>query len=178
MRDPLLQRTPSEWNVAATNWMHSNYLQAFGSTHDSRLLSPAFRESVGTLNLIRPSVPLSVCPSVCLSVCLSVCHKNFNLAHIFWSINDKALIFGMILVTSPFHWYHAVTLTLTFDLLQGQICCRAGDHNSSNLLVCIDFWVKSAQRWIQGRVIIGQWGALLQRTTSSELEGHSNKQNV
>ena len=42
----------------------------------------------------------------------------------------------MILVTSPFHWYHAVTLT--FDLLQGQICCRAGDHNSSNLLV-VDF---------------------------------------
>ena len=33
----LLQRTsPSEWNAAATNWMHGNYLQAFGSTHDSR----------------------------------------------------------------------------------------------------------------------------------------------
>ena len=29
------------------------------------------------------------------SVCQSVCHKNFNLAHIFWSINDRALIFGM-----------------------------------------------------------------------------------
>ena len=29
------------------------------------------------------------------SVPLSVCHKNFNLAHIFWSINDRALIFGM-----------------------------------------------------------------------------------
>ena len=29
------------------------------------------------------------------SVCLSVRHKNFNLAHIFWSINDRALIFGM-----------------------------------------------------------------------------------
>ena len=25
----------------------------------------------------------------------SVCHKNFNLAHIFWGINDRALIFGM-----------------------------------------------------------------------------------
>ena len=25
----------------------------------------------------------------------SVCHKDFNLAHIFWSINDRALIFGM-----------------------------------------------------------------------------------
>ena len=26
-------------------------------------------------------------------------------------------------------------MTLTFDLLQGQICCQAGDHNSPNLLV-------------------------------------------
>ena len=41
----------------------------------------------------------------------------------------------MILVTSPFNWHHAVTMTLTFDLLQGQSCCRAGDHNSPNLLV-------------------------------------------
>ena len=50
---------------------------------------PHFRESVGTLNLIGPSV--------CLSVPLSVrpSHKNFNLAHIFWSINDRALIFSM-----------------------------------------------------------------------------------
>ena len=38
-------------------------------------------------------------------------------------------------VTRPFRWYHFVTLTVTFDLLQGQICCRAGDHNSLNLLV-------------------------------------------
>ena len=29
------------------------------------------------------------------SVRLSVCHKNFNLAQIFWIINDRALIFGM-----------------------------------------------------------------------------------
>ena len=42
-----------------------------------------FRESVGTLNLIRPSVPLSVC------------HKNFNLGHNFCTITDRALIFGM-----------------------------------------------------------------------------------
>ena len=47
------------------------------------LLSPAFAKALGTLNLIRPSVRPSVC------------HKNFNLAHIFWSIKDRALIFGM-----------------------------------------------------------------------------------
>ena len=33
-----------------------------------------------------------------------------------------------------------MTLTVTFDLLQGQICCRAGDHNSLNLLV--NFYIK------------------------------------
>ena len=39
----------------------------------------------------------------------------------------------MILVTSPLNWHHAVTLT--FDLLQSQSSCRAGDHNSPNMLV-------------------------------------------
>ena len=33
--------------------------------------------------------------SVCPSIPPSVCYKNFNLAHIFCGINDKALIFGM-----------------------------------------------------------------------------------
>ena len=33
---------------------------------------------------------------------------------------------------------NVVTLTVTFDLLQGQICCRAGDYNSLNLLVGFD----------------------------------------
>ena len=67
------------------------------------------------------------------SVRLSVCHKN-------WLISSEVLMIEhwylacMILVTSPFYWYHAVTLTLTFYLLQGQIC-RARDHDSSNLLV-------------------------------------------
>ena len=49
----------------------------------SSFFVPRFRESVGTLNLIR------------LSVCLSVCHKNFNLGHNFWTITDRALILGM-----------------------------------------------------------------------------------
>ena len=49
----------------------------------------------------------------------------------------------MILVTSPFNWLHAVTLTFTFDLFQGQICCRAGDHNSPNLLVIFSLYLCS-----------------------------------
>ena len=44
---------------------------------------PSLSWKRGALKLIRPSV------------CPSVCHKNFNLAHILWSINDRALIFGM-----------------------------------------------------------------------------------
>ena len=48
-------------------------------------LSPAFRESGGHSNsFVRPSVS----PSFRLS-------QNFNLTDIFWSINDRALIFGM-----------------------------------------------------------------------------------
>ena len=55
----------------------------------------------------------------------SVNHKNLNLAHVFWGINGKALIFYMILVTSP----SIGTMPWPW-LFQGQICCHAGDHNS------------------------------------------------
>ena len=52
-----------------------------------KFIVPRLSRKRVTLKLIRPSV--------CPSVCQSLCHKNFNLAHIFWSINDRALIFGM-----------------------------------------------------------------------------------
>ena len=48
---------------------------------------------------------------ICLSIRLSVHHKNFNLDHIFWSINDGAFIIGM---HDPLIWHHAVNLTLTY----------------------------------------------------------------
>ena len=51
------------------------------------LCDKTFPISAGTLNLIRPSV--------CLSVRPSVCHKNFNLGHNFCTITDGALILGM-----------------------------------------------------------------------------------
>ena len=51
------------------------------------IIVPRFRESAGTLNLIRPSV--------CQSVSPSVCHKNFNLGHNFCTITGRALILGM-----------------------------------------------------------------------------------
>ena len=76
------------------------------------------------------------------SVCLSLCYKNFNLLHIFWSIMvEHWYLACMILVTSPFNWHHA--LALTFDLLQvqGQTCCRAGDHSSPNWLVPGVLWL-------------------------------------
>ena len=98
-------------------------------SYPSMIFVPAFRESGGILKLI--------CPSVCQSVRLSVSPSVTKT--LTWLISFEVLMIEhwylacMILVTSPFYWYHAVTLT--FDLLQGQMCCRAGDHNSSNLLV-------------------------------------------
>ena len=60
-----------------------------------------------------------------LSVCPLISSEVLKIEH--WYLAC------MILVISPFKWHHAVTLT--FDLLQGQSCCRAGDHNSPNMLV-------------------------------------------
>ena len=34
--------------------------------------------------------------------------------------------------------------------------------------ICIDFWAKSAQGWIEGKAKIGHGGPLLQRTSSSD----------
>ena len=86
--------------------------------------------------VIVPHLSWKTHSSVRLSVCPSVCNKNFNLTHILWSINDRTLIFPslslywyltcMILVTNPFYWYDVEILTWKFDLLRGQICCRAG----------------------------------------------------
>ena len=80
---------------------------------------PRFRKSEGTLNLSRPSV----------------CHKNFNLGHNFGTVTGRALIFGMCVPCDK-----TFPMVPCRDLdgdLQGQICCRAGDHNSLNLLVLL-----------------------------------------
>ena len=81
---------------------------------------PSIRKR-GTLKLIRQSV----CPSVTKTLTLLISSEVLMIEH--WYLTC------MILVTRPFNWHHAVTLT--FDLLQGQSCCRAGDHSSQNLLV-------------------------------------------
>ena len=92
---------------------------------------PRFRESMGTLNLIRPSVPLSVRLSVRPSF-----KKTLTLVITFALLQIELWYLACVfLVTRPFRRYHVVTLTVTFDLLQGQICCWAGHHNSLNLLV-------------------------------------------
>ena len=72
-------------------------------------LSPAYRESEGI------KTHLSVCPSVHL--------KNLNLAHVFWSINDGAMIFGM---HDPYDKPFQYTPCRDLDLLQGQSCFRLG----------------------------------------------------
>ena len=90
---------------------------------------PRFRESVGALILIRLSLCPSVCPSVTNTLSLAI---TFALLQI-----ELWFLACLFLVPRPFRWNHVVTLTVTFDLLQGQICCRAGDHNSLNLLVSL-----------------------------------------
>ena len=108
-------------------------LNAINISYGSLFFVPRFRESAGTLNLIRPSV----CPSVRPSVCPSVT-KTLTLAMTFALLQVELWYLACVFfVTRPFWWYHIVTLTVPFDLLQGQICCQAGDHNSLNLLTLV-----------------------------------------
>ena len=92
-------------------------LKLFTKINEVDLLSPAFRESEDIKT--HSSVPLFVTKTLT------------------WLISSEVLMIEhlylacMILVTSPFKWHHVVTLT--FDLLQGQSCCWAGDHNSPKL---------------------------------------------
>ena len=87
---------------------------------------PRFREKRGDIKSHS-----FVCPSVFPSVT-----KTLTLAITFALLQIKLWYLACVfLVTRPFQWHHVVTLTVTFDLLQGQICCRAWVHNSLNLLV-------------------------------------------
>ena len=115
-------------------WMPPSVLSSYTKSTRTNFIVPRALAKAGDIKT-HSSVLLSLCPSVRPSVC----HKNFNLAHIFWSIKDIEhwYLACMVLVTSPFNWHQSVTLT--FDLFQGQICCRAGDHNSPILLVLAIF---------------------------------------
>ena len=82
------------------------------------------RGDIKSHSSVSQSVRQSVSPSVT---------KFLTLAITFALLQVELWYLACVLL--PFSWYHVVTLTVTFDLLQGQICCRAGDHNSLNLLV-------------------------------------------
>ena len=69
-------------------------IEEFGSSCIWPVCCPPPFVNAGDMKTHSP-VCLSVSPSVCLSFGPSVCHINFNLAHIFRSNNDRALIFGM-----------------------------------------------------------------------------------
>ena len=57
-------------------------------------------------------------------------------------IYNRTLIFGMYdSCEKPYSYCHHAS-TLTFDLLQGQICFLAGDHNSSNLNLLVSVHLK------------------------------------
>ena len=92
------------------------------------------RGDIKSHSSVCPSVRPSVRPSLCLSVT-----KTLTLAITFALLKvELSYLACVFFVTRPFRWYHVVTLTVTFDLLQGQICCRAGDHHSLNLLVRLE----------------------------------------
>ena len=46
------------------------------------------------------------------------------------------------------------------------------------LHICIDFWAKSAQGWIQGRAKIGHGGSPSTKNFFFRLEGYSKKLNA
>ena len=100
------------------------------------------------------SVCLSFRPSLRPSLCLSVT-KTLTLAITFALLQVELWYLACVFfATRPFRWYHIVTLTVTFDLLQGQICCRAGDHNSLNLLVLLYILTRKKiywQMWSEGQ---------------------------
>ena len=71
------------------------------------------------------------------------------------------------------YMYGNTELAFTTESLNGYLPNLVGIKYSWPPHICIAFWAKSAQGRIQDRAIIGQLGALLQRTLSSELEGYS-----
>ena len=112
----------------------------------SRMCPPyphACRKSIFK-KLIRLSVRPSLCLSVTKTLTLPIVSEVLMIEH--------GYLVCMILVTSPYYWYH--TVTLTFDLSQGQICCWAGDHSFSNLLVFLAFSVYLFLLWITEEVSI------------------------
>ena len=87
-----------------------------------RLLSPCF--CCSPLSRKRGDIKShsSVCPSLCPSVT-----KTLTLAITFALLQVELWYLARVFfVTRPFRWYHVMTLTVTFDLLQGQMYCRAG----------------------------------------------------
>ena len=145
-----MQNTLIVQNVERGTWRH------FRSHADCvpSLLSPAFA-SAGTLNLIR----LSVCPSVPLSVT-----KTLTLAITFALLQVELWYLACVFfVTRPFRRYHVVTLTVTFDLLQGQICCRVGDHNYLNLLV----FYRNAQPFLRYAIVVPYFWLWFSKTYSA-----------
>ena len=103
-----------------TLWIHSyinKYLiHVFEQAVVILVIVPRLLRKQGTLKLIRLSVPLSVRPSVTKTLTWFISSEVLMIEHWYMAC--------MIIVTSPFYWYHA--LTLTFDPSQGEICCQAG----------------------------------------------------
>ena len=128
------------------------FLRSHGQTVFPTSCPPLSRKcgDIKSHSSVRQSVRLSVSPSVTKTLTLAI---TFALLQVeLWHL---ACVF---IVTLPFWWYHVVTLTVTFDLLQGQICCRAGDHNSLNFF-CF-FYIQKTVITVQIGNRCALWGIL------------------
>ena len=112
------------WRFPARFSLHRNWTYFRLTWLRTLLFCPPLSRKQGDIKS-HSSVRPSVRPSVTKTLTWLISSEVLKIEH--WYLAC------MVLVTSLFKWGHAVTLT--FDLLQGQSCCRAGDHNSPNLLV-------------------------------------------
>ena len=104
------------------------------------------RGDIKSHSSVRPSLPPSVRLSVTKTLTWLISFEVLMIEH--WYLTC------MIIVTSPFYWYHAVTLT--FDLSQGQIWCRAG---TTILRIFIFTYTTKRLSIIEVHVKKGQLGA-------------------
>ena len=125
----------------------NNVLKREYSPTNNKISVIVLKVPLHNILLCCPCLDIKTHSSVCLSVRPSV-HLSVTKT-LTWLISSEVLMIEhwylacMILVTGPFYWYHAVTLT--FDQLQGQICLLipCGDLD-------LDLWPTSRSNLLPG----------------------------
>ena len=73
-------------------------------------------------------------------------------------------------------WEHIVSLN--YRIVEWIFTKLGRDKVVMTPHICIDFWAKSAQGWIQGRAKIGHGGSPSPKNFFFRLEGYSKKRNA